>query len=234
VVVDEPPLGSPARDHENRPIRRRPRRRRRWATALAAVLLVAAGAGLKTIADRSGLSWNRLPIRIVWAAQADGRSDTIALPTPDAAPRADDQLTFAVFDQPSPPTDGVATSPVQAEPRIVEAVWHTPRATNPATEKLLPSNTEASAEADATSDRLELPDASRPLRIEDFESPELADANDKPRDHTADTCAATDNKLGTSIEWIANVEDAARLAKEQDKLVFLIQVSGNFAREEFT
>ena len=41
-------------------------------------------------------------------------------------------------------------------------------------------------------------------------------------------------RFGTAIEWAASVEQAARLAGEQDKLVFLIQVSGNFAREGFT
>ena len=47
------------------------------------------------------------------------------------------------------------------------------------------------------------------------------------------TCAQT-RKFGTAIEWAESVEQAAQLAKEQDKLVFLIQVSGNFAREGFT
>jgi hypothetical protein len=41
-------------------------------------------------------------------------------------------------------------------------------------------------------------------------------------------------QLGTTITWYRETTDAAKLAREQDKLVFLIQVSGNFAREEFT
>lgn len=41
-------------------------------------------------------------------------------------------------------------------------------------------------------------------------------------------------QLGTSITWHRRATDAARLARQEDKLVFLIQVSGNFAREEFT
>ncbi len=40
--------------------------------------------------------------------------------------------------------------------------------------------------------------------------------------------------FGTVIQWQKAAKAAARLAKQQDKLVFLIQVSGNFAREEFT
>ena len=41
-------------------------------------------------------------------------------------------------------------------------------------------------------------------------------------------------QLGTSITWYGRATDAAKLARQQDKLVFLIQVSGNFAREEST
>ena len=48
----------------------------------------------------------------------------------------------------------------------------------------------------------------------------------------AEVC--TGEKLGTTIAWYDDSQLAARLAREQGKLVFLIQVSGNFAREEFT
>ena len=43
-----------------------------------------------------------------------------------------------------------------------------------------------------------------------------------------------DNKYGTALEWAASPTAAAQLAKEQDKLVFVIHISGNFARPEFT
>ena len=52
-------------------------------------------------------------------------------------------------------------------------------------------------------------------------------------DQTA-TEVCTGEKLGTSIAWYDDSQLASRMAKEQGKLVFLIQVSGNFAREEFT
>ncbi|HWB11973.1 MAG TPA: hypothetical protein VG826_22300 [Pirellulales bacterium] len=45
---------------------------------------------------------------------------------------------------------------------------------------------------------------------------------------------AVDNKLGTTVAWMATPDAAARAAADKDKLVFLIQVSGNFARQEFT
>lgn len=43
-----------------------------------------------------------------------------------------------------------------------------------------------------------------------------------------------DPKLGTAITWMPTPDAAWRAAKEDDKLVFMIQVSGNFARQEFT
>jgi len=59
---------------------------------------------------------------------------------------------------------------------------------------------------------------------------------------TTGTCSSTDstpttdvdNKLGTTVTWMPTPDAAARSAADQDKLVFMIQVSGNFARQEFT
>ena len=61
-----------------------------------------------------------------------------------------------------------------------------------------------------------------------FDPPAPADW-DQP---VAEVC--TGEKLGTTITWYDEPQVAARLAKEQGKLVFVIQISGNFAREEFT
>ena len=55
-----------------------------------------------------------------------------------------------------------------------------------------------------------------------------------PYSEQTSTEVCTGEKLGTAIAWYDDAEVAARIAKEQGKLVFLIQVSGNFAREEFT
>ena len=43
-----------------------------------------------------------------------------------------------------------------------------------------------------------------------------------------------DSKLGTAITWAPSPDAAWRAAVDQGKLVFMIQVSGNFARPEFT
>lgn len=43
-----------------------------------------------------------------------------------------------------------------------------------------------------------------------------------------------DRKLGTAITWAESPDAAWREARDEGKLVFLIQVSGNFARQEFT
>lgn len=43
-----------------------------------------------------------------------------------------------------------------------------------------------------------------------------------------------DRTLGTTVHWMESPDSASRAAADQGKLVFMIQVSGNFAREEFT
>ena len=46
--------------------------------------------------------------------------------------------------------------------------------------------------------------------------------------------APEEGTLGTRIVWAESPEEAASLAEKQGKLVFLIHVSGNFERAEFT
>jgi len=46
--------------------------------------------------------------------------------------------------------------------------------------------------------------------------------------------ADVDSKLGTAVTWMPTPDAASRAASDQNKLVFMIQVSGNFARQEFT
>ena len=41
-------------------------------------------------------------------------------------------------------------------------------------------------------------------------------------------------RYGTAFTWAESPKQARELAQQQNKLVFLIQVSGNFAKEEFT
>ncbi|MDF1841558.1 MAG: hypothetical protein P1U77_08990 [Rubripirellula sp.] len=48
------------------------------------------------------------------------------------------------------------------------------------------------------------------------------------------TCEEADNRLGTTIHWSAEPKDAYQLAEQQEKLVFLIHVSGNFKIPGFT
>lgn len=43
-----------------------------------------------------------------------------------------------------------------------------------------------------------------------------------------------DRKLDTALEWSSSPQEAAKLAEREGKLVFLIQVSGNFAQPGFT
>ncbi len=61
---------------------------------------------------------------------------------------------------------------------------------------------------------------------------------DSPYDQAVGEPAATEvcsgEKLGTTINWYQDKALAARLAREQGKLLFVMQVSGNFAEKEFT
>ena len=50
----------------------------------------------------------------------------------------------------------------------------------------------------------------------------------------AGTPAEGDRKLGTEITWMTSPYAAWRAALDKDKLVLMIKVSGNFARQEFT
>jgi hypothetical protein len=96
------------------------------------------------------------------------------------------------------------------------------------TEATIDTTAEAPVETTMVSIKASLPDAL------DFSEIDLAEQ--RPSDEQvcdSNTCVPS-RKFGTAIEWAENVEQAAELAKAQDKLVFLIQVSGNFAREGFT
>jgi hypothetical protein len=48
------------------------------------------------------------------------------------------------------------------------------------------------------------------------------------------TCQQNMESHGTVLKWAETPADAYRMAKEQDKLVFLIHVSGNFEIPGFT
>jgi len=43
-----------------------------------------------------------------------------------------------------------------------------------------------------------------------------------------------DHRYGTALEWVDTPQAAGKEAAQQKKLVFLIQISGNFTRQEFT
>lgn len=53
---------------------------------------------------------------------------------------------------------------------------------------------------------------------------------------SAADCAAktSDSQFGTTITWHKSARAAARIAQEQDKLLFLIHVSGDFSVPDFT
>ncbi len=50
---------------------------------------------------------------------------------------------------------------------------------------------------------------------------------------TADPLTS-DHRYGTALDWLDTPQAAGKQADQQKKLVFLIQISGNFTRQEFT
>lgn len=56
----------------------------------------------------------------------------------------------------------------------------------------------------------------------------------KPPSGLADLASADDHRYGTALDWMDTPDLAAKTAAREQKLVFLIQISGNFTRQEFT
>lgn len=56
----------------------------------------------------------------------------------------------------------------------------------------------------------------------------------KPGPGPADLASVDDHRYGTALEWVDTPDIAAKEAARDKKLVFLIQISGNFTRQEFT
>lgn len=56
----------------------------------------------------------------------------------------------------------------------------------------------------------------------------------KPGPGPADLPSLEDHRYGTALEWVDTPDIAAKEAARDKKLVFLIQISGNFTRQEFT
>lgn len=88
----------------------------------------------------------------------------------------------------------------------------------------------------ADSDSVDQVNDNATLLVSDVANESLTE---NPNTKTLETC--TPPKLpiaapyyGTRIEWNRVVDDAASKAKSEHKLVFLIHVSGNFTKEEFT
>ena len=52
--------------------------------------------------------------------------------------------------------------------------------------------------------------------------------------HADDSAANQCQTHGTTIQWFADPQAAAERAKQQSKLLFVIHLSGNFAKQEFT
>jgi hypothetical protein len=124
------------------------------------------------------------------------------------------------------PAVALARVPYQSKPRPAE-----PSATQAATATQAASATSVDpARPSAT------PTTQNTKTVADTPALPPADGDDQAT--AGDTCSATATSglptLGTTVHWAATPDEAGKLAEKEHKLVFLIQVSGNFARQEFT
>jgi hypothetical protein len=118
------------------------------------------------------------------------------------------------------PAVASARVPYQSKPRSAD---------QPTTQAASPTPSEPAPEPAAPAPRITKPVADRPtLRPAGDDDPATASA----------TCSASATSglptLGTAVHWMPTPDEAGKLAAKERKLVFLIQVSGNFARQEFT
>jgi hypothetical protein len=61
-----------------------------------------------------------------------------------------------------------------------------------------------------------------------------AAASKAPPAEAGPAAVCTTQRYDTLVDWFATPDEAIRAAAHENKLVFLMQISGNFAREEFT
>ncbi|HVC93319.1 MAG TPA: hypothetical protein VND64_06485 [Pirellulales bacterium] len=80
--------------------------------------------------------------------------------------------------------------------------------------------------------------SSGPSTQRDADAPALPAGSDDHQATAGGACLAAGAcgmpTLGTTVHWMPTPDDAGKLAEKEHKLLFLIQVSGNFAREGFT
>ncbi len=49
-----------------------------------------------------------------------------------------------------------------------------------------------------------------------------------------DQACGNGDTYGTAIHWVPTAAEAKKLARDEDKLIFVVHLSGNFTRDEFT
>jgi hypothetical protein len=238
-TVPAPPV-QPAADSESMAAAASPalplRQRRRWRRpALAAALMVAAAFGIGR-----------------WSTSHDLIDELANLPQFDTVA---DQVIGEETQVVEVAAPSAAASP-ESSPKSVNSVSAVPVVTAPAIEDSRDINAEADSATVVADTSDKQPDAAlaEDSEIKDPEIKQtqvsfaLNDAlNDEPNDPLLDIVAAANpqavckdgkclekRSFGTTLVWAETPDAAAELSQQQGKLVFIVQVSGNFAREEFT
>lgn len=183
------------------------------------VVLLAAGIGLKSLSD-DRTDWQSAAARLIpWSADASESN------TPDKNLSSISQRSAAGLEL--APGGTTTSTPPQRGQADFAAATTSPEPAN-SRRKVIPSPQPPSEPENGG----DVPTSPVVAKADDAEPMPLSLEPAGAEVCTAATCGA--RRFGTAIDWQQDPDVAGTLAKEQDKLVFLIQISGNFEREEFT
>jgi hypothetical protein len=145
----------------------------------------------------------------------------LAGPTPAVSALDPDETVHPLLAQPKPP-------PPQTEPALVAAY-------NALTDlfQAKPPQTEPAPET-----KVAVPPMPPPAEPEPAPAPQGAVvpalAGNPEAAPTSPAVARGEDNCGTSVKFLSNPDEAARKAKRDEKLLFLLHVSGNFEDRQFT
>lgn len=210
----------------------------RWNDRLALVvggltiLLIGTVAGRVLGPPSSGIAVNDQPAVVASAASIAGPAPIADSEAEVNPPEPAAVEPVAAADTPSEPVVEKPAeqppAPIASSPPPLEAVSATPViAADPQTE--IPASEEASAESVVS----QLPQVllTTPISVEG----KVASIIPPPVTQVCEPATKfNDRKLNTALTWSESANEAAEKAEEEEKLVFLIHVSGNFELPGFT
>lgn len=168
-----------------------------------------------------------------------GEAAAVRLPVPGEPPPLESRVTVvtepsktvSMADKGTVPLSTIVNSSIDPDERLRTVAAQPDQPQAPPDQSEVPLAGNVAADAAPEGQGVNAVPISRPATNDKPDSP----ANFELPDVLTKKCERKPVRgLGTAIHWEKTPDIAGQLAKEQGKLVFLLQVSGNFAREEFT